>query len=89
MHFYCFFLKCYSIKSKNTKRTFTGETFYDINLPNPQKQRIHLSDSWLEDYVLAVEFTEHELNATKTFCKGISEIISSKLNVDNTSDEKH
>lgn len=63
---------------------FTGETFYDNDLQNPQIQRIHLSDSWLEDYVLEVEFTKQELNATNTFCKGISTIISSKMCFENT-----
>lgn len=67
------------IKSKTTGRMYSGKTFYEENQKSPFIQRIDLSNSWRDDYVVEIEFSEQEFNTTHKFCRGISRIVISEL----------
>lgn len=69
----------FRIKVKDSETKSNGKTFYD-NSNAPLIQRIHLTDSWRDDYIVEIEFTEKEFNSTSTFCRGISSQIRSKCN---------
>lgn len=67
------------IKTEDTEQEWNGETFHE-NSTAPHIQRIHLTDSWRDDYIVEIEFTEQEFNSTNTFCRGITNIVQSKYN---------
>lgn len=69
----------FRIKIKDSETKSNGETFYE-NSNAALIQRIHLTDSWRDDYIVEIEFTEKEFNSTSTFCRGISSLIRRKCN---------
>lgn len=61
----------------NNNRKYTGVTYKDPE-DNENSQRIRLLSQG--EYIIRIDFKKEEFDSDKTFCRGISEIISRKIN---------
>lgn len=58
---------------------YTNTTVSEMN--DPHIQRLYLNDWPQRDAVYEIEFTDDELQSNRTFCKGVSKLITGKLSI--------